>query len=155
MLARIGAPRASPARAAGAGVASRPWRRLLRHHLFWLGSAVLVFLILFSFLGPDVWRRTAAYNVAEMLAPPGAGYPLGADALGRDNLWELMLGGRLGQVLNLVTVIGIAVPEPPSGPPRLGLGSPDPLRLAGSGHEAAYFKFMAALCQSGGAPCRT
>jgi len=78
-------------------------------------------LVLFSFLGPDVWRRTATYNVAEMLAPPGAGYPLGADALGRDNLWELMLGGRLpiltgfgalfmrayGQVLNLVMVIGI------------------------------------------------
>ncbi len=83
----------------------KPWRRLLRHPDFWLGAGLLLFLILFSFCGPVVWRRTATYNVAAMLAPPGHGYPLGADALGRDNLWELMLGGRLPIVTGFVTAI--------------------------------------------------
>ena len=84
---------------------ARPWRRLARQPDFWIGLGLLLFLILFSFYGPVVWRRSAAYDVAAMLKAPGPGFPLGADALGRDNLWELMLGGRLPIITGFVTAI--------------------------------------------------
>ena len=76
--------------------------------LFWLGFGLLLGLVLFSFVGPDVWRRSAAYDVNVMLHPPGRGFPLGTDALGRDNLWELMLGGQTPILTGFATAIASA-----------------------------------------------
>ncbi len=74
---------------------NRSWRHLLRYPLFWLGAAMLLFLLLFSFLGPDIWLRGNGIDVATILLPPGPAHPLGTDGLGRDYLHAMMIGGQL------------------------------------------------------------
>ena len=86
--------------------ATRSWHRLVRQELFWLGVALLLFVLLFAFAGPEVYHRSQDYNVSAFLMPPSARYPLGTDALGRDNLYELMLGGRLPILTGFATAIG-------------------------------------------------
>jgi peptide/nickel transport system permease protein len=59
------------------------------------GAAPLVLLFLFCLLGPAIWPTDpAALNVGAPLAAPSLSYPLGTDALGRDELARLIHGGR-------------------------------------------------------------
>lgn len=95
MLSRKDVPNVQlPLRLRGNSI-SRPWRRLFRHPLFKVGATFLLFLLLFSFLGPEVWRSTNRINLGAILSPPSVRHPLGTDALGRDYLRSLMLGGRI------------------------------------------------------------
>ncbi len=60
-----------------------------------LGTILLVFLILFSFVGPLIYRHSAIK--AHLLytdAPPSAQFPLGTDSLGHNILAQLMVGGQ-------------------------------------------------------------
>lgn len=102
MLARSGP---NPTLSITLPAASRSWRRLLRHPLFWVGAAFLAFLLLFSFLGPVVWHPGSGIDIAAILLPPGPGHPLGTDGLGRDYLWALMLGGKLPILSGFATAI--------------------------------------------------
>jgi len=73
----------------------RSWRRLRHHPLFWIGAVILVFLVLFCFAVPLVWHPSTDIDVAAMSLPPSLRFPLGTDALGRNNLWTMMIGGHL------------------------------------------------------------
>ncbi len=55
-----------------------------------------MFLLLFSFLGPVFYHKDVnTVHVSQMLMPPSRAFPLGTDALGENELGELMIGGQL------------------------------------------------------------
>lgn len=97
----------------GAGSA---WRLTLRaffdNRLSYAGLAILVVLVLFSFVGPLVYHSdlyNATYNIN---LPPGPGHPLGTDSSGRDVLGRLMVGGQASLIIGVLsavisTVIGV------------------------------------------------
>jgi ABC-type dipeptide/oligopeptide/nickel transport system permease subunit len=86
------------------------WRLALRefasNKLAVGGVAILVFFVLFSFLGPLVYHGdylVANLNVAN--DPPGAGHPLGTDTEGLDVLAELMQGGQASLEIGFLSAI--------------------------------------------------
>jgi peptide/nickel transport system permease protein len=75
---------------------SREWRTFWRNPLAWAGVFGLVFIVLFSFVGPLVYHANdLAIHLNEALQPPSARFPLGTDELGRNNLSRMMVGGQL------------------------------------------------------------
>ncbi len=74
---------------------SRIWRRFWQQRMSVVGVAFVVFLILFSFVGPLVWRdNPLGQNILLTNAPPSLLHPLGTDGLGRDYLARVMVGGQ-------------------------------------------------------------
>jgi ABC-type dipeptide/oligopeptide/nickel transport system permease subunit len=60
-----------------------------------IGLAVLVFFVLFSFLGPHVYHsNTTLSDPLNANLPPGHGHPLGTDENGFDELGRMMQGGQ-------------------------------------------------------------
>ena len=58
---------------------------------------------------PDAFMRTPDGRIAT-LQPPGPGYPLGTDELGRDNLTRLIFAGRVSLLIGfLVALISIVI----------------------------------------------
>jgi peptide/nickel transport system permease protein len=93
-----------------AGLArNRAWRRFWRQPLGWAGVLILTFLVLFSFVGPLLWRLNPLNpNLLMTLHPPVAGHPLGTDGLGRDELSRLMWGGQTSlEVGFAAAVVGV------------------------------------------------
>jgi peptide/nickel transport system permease protein len=82
----------------------RPWgerypalRRFMRHRIAMLGLFVVVFMTLFSFLGPSLIPFNATdTDIRSRFIEPFAGpHILGTDPLGRDILARLMYAGRI------------------------------------------------------------
>jgi peptide/nickel transport system permease protein len=74
------------------------------------GCAVVLFLILFCFVGPLIYRTnqtTVNLNLANM--PPGNGHPLGTDEYGIDILGRLMVGGQSSLELGFAVAIASTV----------------------------------------------
>ena len=77
----------------------------------WLGLMLILALAGFGLLGPWLAATDPARQVlADSLAPPGAGYWLGADHLGRSMLARLAHATRLSLLLAAVTVVSAAIP---------------------------------------------
>ncbi len=90
-------PAVEPARddALTEATSNRIWRRFWRQKLSFTGVAFVAFLVLFSFVGPLVWRdNPLAQNILLTNAPPSWLHPLGTDGLGRDYLSRVMYGGQ-------------------------------------------------------------
>jgi ABC-type dipeptide/oligopeptide/nickel transport system permease subunit len=81
------------------GAIQSGWRLALRefsrNRLAVTGIAILVFFVIFCFIGPFFYHGNII-NVNPIAAnePPGAGHPFGTDANGFDVLGELMKGGQ-------------------------------------------------------------
>jgi peptide/nickel transport system permease protein len=59
------------------------------------GVAVIVFMVLFCFVGPLVYHTDQIHtNIAEATQPPSSDHPLGTDEVGYDQLGRLMVGGQ-------------------------------------------------------------
>ncbi|HEY1626542.1 MAG TPA: ABC transporter permease [Streptosporangiaceae bacterium] len=70
-------------------------REFTRNKLAVTGIAVLVFFILFCFVGPDIYHgNTLVSNLLDTNSPPGPGNPLGTNDQGFDNLALIMVGGQ-------------------------------------------------------------
>ena len=70
-------------------------REFTRNRLAVVGVGILVFFIVFCFLGPFFYHTDLLQvNLIAAHDPPGAGHPLGADTQGFDVLGELMKGGQ-------------------------------------------------------------
>lgn len=70
-------------------------------------SIIFVLVVLAQFVAP---ADPAAMSVRSRLAPPGADYPLGADAFGRDVLSRLLYAGQVSLAIGLgVALIASAV----------------------------------------------
>lgn len=94
-----------------------PWRLVMRtflqNKLAVIGLAVIVLLVLFSFIGPLIYKTDQVSDniIAANTAPNGA-YPLGTDQSGFDILGRLMVGGQssleVGFAVGIVsTVVGL------------------------------------------------
>lgn len=71
------------------------WRRFWKSGTTKLGSILLLLLVLFSYLGPVIYRHSAtATHVLHTVAAPSAQFPLGTDSLGHNVLAQLMIGGQ-------------------------------------------------------------
>jgi peptide/nickel transport system permease protein len=80
-----------------AALQSRPGnlRAFLRHRLGLIGLAIVVAMILFSFLGPVLYPTDQVHtNLNQVLLRPGGRFPLGTDDLGYNVLGRLMVGGQ-------------------------------------------------------------
>jgi peptide/nickel transport system permease protein len=100
------------------------WRRFRRHKLAVVGMGIVVFLFLFSFVGPlispfpptDLPASTLrlSSDLRPMSSSPQGFHILGTDQMGRDYLTRLMYGGRvslsLAIIITLLTVtVGVLI----------------------------------------------
>jgi peptide/nickel transport system permease protein len=100
---------------------SRAWVALRANPSFWIGSVMVVLLIVVAILAPvlaphdpDQQFRREGLNAHGDPIGPSPGFPLGTDLLARDELSRLLFGARtsltVGLVANaLATLIGVTV----------------------------------------------
>jgi ABC-type dipeptide/oligopeptide/nickel transport system permease subunit len=70
-------------------------REFVRNRLAVVGVGILLFFVVFCFLGPFIYHADLLdVSLINAHDPPGAGHPLGADTQGFDVLGELMKGGQ-------------------------------------------------------------
>ncbi|MBP2028824.1 peptide/nickel transport system permease protein [Acetoanaerobium pronyense] len=86
-----------------------PWRlafrRLRKNKLAMTGLFALVFMFIFSFIGPLLSPYNVIQtNILNANKAPSAQHWLGTDSIGRDVLLRLMLGGRISLLVGLVSV---------------------------------------------------
>jgi ABC-type dipeptide/oligopeptide/nickel transport system permease subunit len=86
-------------------------REFVRNKLAVVGLGILIFFVLFCFLGPLFYHANlASTDLASTNLPPGPGHPLGTDNLGFDELGLLMKGGQAALEIGfLAGAIGIIV----------------------------------------------
>jgi ABC-type dipeptide/oligopeptide/nickel transport system permease subunit len=86
-------------------------REFSRNRLALIGLGILVFFVLFSFVGPFFYHANVlSTNLSAANSAPGAGHPLGTDNEGIDVLGELMRGGQASlEVGFLSAIIGIVL----------------------------------------------
>ncbi|MFF0668942.1 ABC transporter permease [Streptomyces tendae] len=109
-LASVDGLAAKPAHAAsGTRLAVR---RFLRNRLAVVGLGVVVFFVLFCFVGPLIYSTDQTHTLLQQVnqSPSGAHW-LGTDAVGHDELGRLMYGGKVSLIVGLsagvlATVIG-------------------------------------------------
>jgi len=77
------------------GLLRRGWDVFAENKLALASLAVLVFIVLFCFLGPVFYHTDQVHtNLQQYLCRPGAGHLLGCNDLGYDELGRLMVGGQ-------------------------------------------------------------
>lgn len=90
-------------------------RRLAKNRLSVLALGLLVFLVLFSFLGPFLMEwlfeiDPRATNLGTGASPPSSKHLFGTDLLGRDMLVRVMQGGRLSLLVGMMaTVVSMTI----------------------------------------------
>jgi ABC-type dipeptide/oligopeptide/nickel transport system permease subunit len=71
-----------------------------------IGFAMLVFFLLFSFVGPLVYDTNQnVINLVDANQPPSGAHPLGTDANGLDQLGRLMKGGQTSLEIGLLAAV--------------------------------------------------
>jgi peptide/nickel transport system permease protein len=103
----------------GGGMGIQILRVFIENKLAVAGVVVVVFMVLFCFLGPLVYHTDQTNQQSLLLnpnsainAPPGAGRPLGTDGTGFDILGRLMYGGQTSLIVGLAsaavaTIVGV------------------------------------------------
>jgi len=73
----------------------RGWEVFAENKLALASLGMIVFIVLFCFVGPLVYHTDQVHtNLGQTLCPPGAAHLLGCDNLGYDQLGRLMIGGQ-------------------------------------------------------------
>jgi peptide/nickel transport system permease protein len=112
------APFSTPAQVVASGEAESPTRRairrLLRHRLAVAGLIGILVMVVLAVLGDQTRAYEQNLRSGFTNRPPGGEFLLGTDALGRDILARLLIGGRVSTLVALVSVaiattIGTAV----------------------------------------------
>lgn len=82
------------------------FRRLTRNKLAIGGLIFLIFMLLFSFIGPIFSPYVSgSVNVALIQQPPSPQHWLGTDSLGRDILTRLMLAGKISLTVGIASMV--------------------------------------------------
>ena len=111
-----GVPSGGEARSTGS-IGVQILRVFVENKLAVVGVVIIVFFILFCFVGPHLYH-TNQTNAQEALqystdnAPPGNGHPVGTDDTGFDILGRLMYGGQASLIVGfasaiVATVVGV------------------------------------------------
>jgi peptide/nickel transport system permease protein len=82
--------------------------RLTRHKLAMFGAFMLVFILVFVFLGPLVWRMDPNAQIEGLnglFNPASRTHPLGTDDYGRDVLARMFFGGRISLFIGFASAI--------------------------------------------------
>ena len=88
----------------------RLWKALGRSGQARFGLGVIVFMILFSFVGVFITHQSpTAVSVFQSLQPPSALHPMGTDEYGRDLFARTIYGGQVSIVIGLSVVLVGAV----------------------------------------------
>ena len=87
------------------------FREFAQNKLALIGIGILLFFVIFCFLGPLFYHgNTVVSDLSHVDAPPQAGLPLGADDQGFDELALLMKGGQVAlEVGFAAAAIGITI----------------------------------------------
>lgn len=97
------------------GLTQGDWRLALneftRNRLAVVGLAILLFFVLFSFIGPVLYRTNQiAPDLTQAFGRPGPGRLLGSDASGFDELGRIMKGGQTALMIGfLAAFIAIVI----------------------------------------------
>lgn len=85
-------------------------RRFRKNKLAMLGIAILIFMFVFSFIGPmfSSWQG-AKINVRDQYQAPSAEHWLGTDSIGRDVLLRIMEAGQISLLVGLVATAVIVL----------------------------------------------
>jgi ABC-type dipeptide/oligopeptide/nickel transport system permease subunit len=86
-------------------------REFCQNKLGVAGVIIIIFFVLFCFLGPSIHHETSTVNVLNADAPPGHGHLVGTDDGGLDELNQIMLGGQTALEIGffsaaIATIIG-------------------------------------------------
>jgi len=77
------------------GLLRRGWEVFAENKLALASLGMLVFIVLFCFIGPLIYHTDQVHtNLSQSLCPPSGAHPLGCDNLGYDQLGRLMVGGQ-------------------------------------------------------------
>jgi peptide/nickel transport system permease protein len=77
------------------GLLRRGWEVFAENKLALASLGMLVFIVLFCFVGPLIYHTDQVHtNLSQSLCPPSAAHPLGCDNVGYDQLGRLMVGGQ-------------------------------------------------------------
>jgi peptide/nickel transport system permease protein len=77
-------------------------RRFSRNRLAVIGLFVVIFFILFCFVGPLVYPNDQLHTfLSQANQGPSLKHPLGTDAVGHDELGRLMFGGKISLLVGL------------------------------------------------------
>jgi peptide/nickel transport system permease protein len=78
----------------------------LHHRLAIAGLGFIVFIVLFSYLGPVLYHTNQIQtNFAILNQPPSGAHPLGTDQVGHDELGSLMAGGQISLEVGLAAAL--------------------------------------------------
>jgi peptide/nickel transport system permease protein len=73
----------------------RGWEVFAENRLALASLAMLIFIVLFCFVGPHLYHSDQVHtNLTDALCPPSSAHPLGCDNVGYDILGRLMVGGQ-------------------------------------------------------------
>src|SRR6202167_5499148 len=92
------------------GAAGGVWRLILgvfvQNRLAVLGLGLIVFMVLFSFVGPHLYvTNQIQTNLGQVTQRPSGAHPLGTDQLGYDVLGRLMVGGQSSLEVGLAAAL--------------------------------------------------
>ncbi len=77
------------------GMLRRGWEVFAENKLALVSLGVIVFIILFCFIGPLIYKTNqVSTNLSQILCHPSAAHLLGCDPLGYDELGRIMVGGQ-------------------------------------------------------------
>ena len=102
--------------ATSGGMASQIFRVFVENKLAVVGVIIIVFMVLFCFVGPHVYHSDQVNQQAVLANPsnanPGSGHPLGTDGTGFDILGRLMYGGQTSLIIGfasaaVATIVGV------------------------------------------------
>jgi len=91
-------------------VARSQWRtiaaRFARHRLALISAVLFVLVVLFSFLGPLLWKFDHTQNFTGPVSkPPTGAHPFGTDDIGHDVLAQVMRGGQQSLKISLFVAV--------------------------------------------------
>jgi peptide/nickel transport system permease protein len=88
------------------GLMRRGWAIFAENRMALAGLAVVMFFVIFSFVGPLFYHTDQVHaNLATSLLPPGASHPLGTTDTGFDELGRLMTGGQASLEVGVAAAI--------------------------------------------------
>jgi peptide/nickel transport system permease protein len=88
------------------GMLVRAWEVFAENKLALAGLAFIIFILLFSFVGPLIYvTNQTSTNLTQYLCPPSGAHLLGCNDLGYDEMGRLMAGGQISLEVGLAAAI--------------------------------------------------